>query len=561
MLRSLIMLILVAMPVIASAGVRATFAVRMSPPITMTTADNGDMSIELMPGRRLLVKGNEAFIVEERLTGPIVTRLDDLEALVRERATEATPAAPGGFILEQRGVMEIAGRAGRAYFLPAPQDNFRDEEPVEEKPVLVISDDPLLAGLSPMVRAAYRAQRVGAILESGFPVFAEIERAMLRPLEDGAPLQFGEWSLRRFERAAIDPESITLPAEPETAAALRARLVAEASENGRGPNPDHMIQRAIFSMGRLFLLADNGSLTSLAEGERMRARHDLDGPIRDICRHDGTVLALTGGSDEDALWRLHRWDGSRWHREQTIERAGDTATALACAPGSLLLLTNQRLLDLSSDAPPLPLSWPEEGRFLTTAVHPTPDAVFVGLNSGEWGGGMRRIDRRTGRIDVIARNTTGDLCDGPLNTNCDPVHGIANLPWRPECIAAAIGLIHFAPHGRIAAICPDGIEQLHAALDAVDEADPDSIASAAAGRYGSVAFFGLAAIDGALVAAGHNGLHRLDADGRTEHRSWPRFIEIDGALVSFALDDVVLVLTSINRRASISGAVPILVPR
>jgi hypothetical protein len=61
---------------------------------------------------------------------------------------------------------------------------------------------------------------------------------------------------------------------------------------------------------------------------------------------------------------------------------------------------------------------------VTAAVHVTPQAVFVGLNAGEWGGGLKRIDRRSGGVETIERNTTGGLCDGPLNTDCDPVQGL-----------------------------------------------------------------------------------------------------------------------------------------
>jgi hypothetical protein len=42
---------------------------------------------------------------------------------------------------------------------------------------------------------------------------------------------------------------------------------------------------------------------------------------------------------------------------------------------------------------------------------------------------------------------------------------------------------------------------------------------------------------------------------------WPRFTEVDGILVSFALPDVVLVMTAINGRASLSGITPLMAVR
>jgi hypothetical protein len=44
------------------------------------------------------------------------------------------------------------------------------------------------------------------------------------------------------------------------------------------------------------------------------------------------------------------------------------------------------------------------------------------------GGGLRRIDRRSGEITVVGQNSTGELCGGQLNTGGDPVNGVAAEP-------------------------------------------------------------------------------------------------------------------------------------
>jgi hypothetical protein len=322
-----------------------------------------------------------------------------------------------------------------------------------------------------------------------------------------------------------------------------------------------MISRAIFVGGRLYLLADNGSLSSLAEGEQVRARHNLGEPVLDICADGGEVLAVTGRRAAGRAWTLRRWRNGRWLTERAVPRSNDALIALSCAQGANILLTGRRLIDLTRpDDAALVLSGEEIGRLVNAVVLATPDAVFVGLNAGEWGGGLKRIDPRTGAVVTIARNATDDLCDGPLNTDCDPVQGLAAIPWRPDCIAAAIGLIHMMAHGRIASVCPGGaVEQLYAASDG-SEGREDRESEAAAGRYGAVAFFGIAAVGPELIAVGHNGLHRIGANDGTLQR-WPRFVEVDGVYVSFGLPGLVLVLTQINRRASMSGAAPMLVPR
>lgn len=77
---------------------------------------------------------------------------------------------------------------------------------------------------------------------------------------------------------------------------------------------------------------------------------------------------------------------------------------------------------------------------------------------GRWAAKYRR---RTGKVTVIEKNSTGDLCGGPLNASCDPVNGIADEPWRPDCVAIAIGLVHFSPHGRIVEVCRDEVRRVY----------------------------------------------------------------------------------------------------
>lgn len=550
-MRWILLLLLTVLPATASAGIRATYTVEGQPPFVVEIADNGDVSAELEQDRRLIVRAGEAFVIEERLTGPLVTRLSDYAVLVRRSPVEAG-AFPAPFI--ERGTSEVNGRSGRAFILPARVPQASDEI------FAVINADPDLADLAPAMRQAFLAEIL--LMGAGGQV-AEAHvadsLALLRVLEAGSPLRFGPYSLRDVQRVAIPPDRFLLPAEPESREALSARLTADRSEDESGWE-NRMISRAVFASDRLWLLTDNGALTSLAEGDATRAAHSL-GPVLDICARDGVPLAITGRRDRGREWVLHRWQDGGWQRERSIPREDDYLVAMSCEGSVAMLLTVRRLIDLQSNES-LNLSRELAPALVRTTVTVSPDAVFVGLNAGEWGGGMKRIDRRTGRIDTLERNATGDRCDGPLNTQCDPVHGIAAVPWRPQCMAAAVGLIHMLAHGRITAVCPDSIERLFVATDpdSVDPADSRRMAEAAKGSHGSVAFFGLVRAGDSLIAAGHNGLYRIRADGAS-HQRGPRFTEVDGILVSFALPDVVLVMSELNRRASVSGLAPLLVPR
>lgn len=592
MVRPLILLLLALAPAPAAAGTRATFIDRLGLRQTIIIADNGDLDVELRTGGRLIVSGGRAYVVEERLTGPLVTALDELEvaAVVRaatppqppspelqaaidtamadlEAATADMMAADGEPVepadsppqpdrpsLVRRDGVEVNGRTGRGYYYHGGADGRT------EQLFTVISDNPALAPIGAAFRRGLDAQKVLQRLTWDGPSPPwEMDAAWLGILASGTPIQYYDARLRDVERVTIP--SIALPAEPETGVAMRARLAEETAARDAPPEPEWMASRAMFAGGRLYLVAGNNRLLSLAEGERSLTRHDLGEPVLDACVQAGEPIALTGAVERARSWTLRRLHGGQWDVERTVSRDDDEPVALACTPDGAFLLTSKRFIDLTRPRPAVLRLRGEPIQALVTAVvHVTPEAVFVGLNAGEWGGGLRRIDRRSGQIETIERNETGGLCVGPLNTDCDPVQGLATIPWRPNCVAAAIGLIHMMAHGRLTMVCPDRTEQLYATAD-VEIEDPERAREAARGGYGAVAFFGLATHGNSLIAIGHNGLYRLASDGTATHEPLPRFTRVDGMLVSFALPAVVLVVTGINGRAALSGAVPIMAVR
>src|SRR6185295_5454288 len=115
---------------------------------------------------------------------------------------------------------------------------------------------------------------------------------------------------------------------------------------------------------------------------------------------------------------------------------------------------------------------------------------------------------------VIERNASGELCGGPLNTGCDPVNGIVTAPWKPTCVVAAIGLVHFESSGRLVEICGDTVRRLFfrplaRGAPRQNTSTDDEKDSA------TVAFFGLTRVGEEVWAVGIDGLYRMDAKGKT----------------------------------------------
>ncbi|MGJ4886330.1 hypothetical protein [Bradyrhizobium sp. HKCCYLR1023] len=387
------------------------------------------------------------------------------------------------------------------------------------------------------------------------------------------------------------------------------------------PGPDRIssIQRAVFAEGRLWLLDTGGRLSSMAGGGE-RSDVATPEPVIELFVQDGRVAIVTCPQEFCVPWTsVERWtvrrrDGDGWGTVANIATKGEKFVAAT----STLLLTDSRMIDLtggelaetaltssstSSRAAPRPLNEGKDFRFggaimlledgrtidltegmpweaaplmpssnqtlarkkplrrspaasvLLTAKH-----VFVGYNAGEWGGGLQRIDRITGIVSDID-DVEGDLCGGKLNPECDPVNGIAIIPWKPHCIAVAVGLIHMAAHGRIVEVCDASMRQLYQhVIQAPTDQTPDG-RTRISWFAQTTAFFGLQRQGEDLLAMGHDGLYRIGQGDVVRQIPFPNFKPIDGVAVSFDIPGLVLLLTTANRRFSVSGSTPMLVPR
>ena len=79
--------------------------------------------------------------------------------------------------------------------------------------------------------------------------------------------------------------------------------------------------------------------------------------------------------------------------------------------------------------------------------------------------------------------------------------------------------------------------------------------------FATVPFFALARRGDALWATGADSVYRVTASGVKKMSAFGDFKVIDGIRVNFDSPDFVLVLTQVNQRRSVGGAVPMLVPR
>jgi hypothetical protein len=335
-----------------------------------------------------------------------------------------------------------------------------------------------------------------------------------------------------------------------SSAAVTLALAAGAVEPRR-PGQDAFLTKAVFAEGRLWMRSDAGIVFSVAEGELQRREESLPGAVLDLCTKNGKLVVLTSEAD---AWTLRSREGADWIAETSIDAERRFGT-LHCTAHDVTVVTQNRVFLIRDDRTrAVVLSRPLPGA-LVSSLYIEGDRLFVGLNRGEFGGGLVRVDLRTGLVTAVERRTNG-LCGGPLNSACDPVHGIAAEPWKPGCVVAAIGLIHMRSHGRLVEICDNDVRTLVSRRYKTGTSEGREERN----DIGTVAFFGLARSDGVLVAAGIDGVYRVSAQG-FESKPLPPFKDVGGIKVSFDVPGVVLVLTDVNARHSLSGSVPLIVSR
>jgi hypothetical protein len=312
-----------------------------------------------------------------------------------------------------------------------------------------------------------------------------------------------------------------------------------------------IIWRAAFAGDTLYLLSQDGSLSTIVLGRQERLDAGFPNPVFDLWAQSGVPYVISCDSKTCANWTLNRQSGGSWTTAATIETEGDEYVAAAHNGSRVAIITSRRVIEFIDDkAIANTLSAPLR-KWRATSAHLMGDYVLVGYYGGEWGGGLERVELRTGTVRQIESKVAGDTCEGPLNTECDPVNGIAEEPWNPECAAVAVGLIHFVPHGRIVEVCGDRLKRLFFKPTSRNRSGTDT--------FETEAFFGLVSRGNSLLAAGTQGIYKIGSNGETTFIRYPKLHAVGGVYVSFDVSDVALVAS--DRPLSVGGGAIMMVPR
>lgn len=326
------------------------------------------------------------------------------------------------------------------------------------------------------------------------------------------------------------------------------------------PVEDQQDVRTIAFDGRdLWILTLAGRLWRANEASEQVVEVPLPGPVVGLCGAGGQITAVSEAGDHQT-WLLYRLAKGAREPLQVDKSPHEHFAGLACDQSASILVSSERLL----------LSEQEKTRSIAlqgdiplrgqNSVLATRQAVWVGSNIGEFGGGLRRIDRETGKVEVISRNLTGAICGSPLDTDCDAVTAVAQKASKPDCVLATIGLVHMSSHGRLIEVCgrdPRRVmlhpcpEQAKQQRQLLGDDEPAC----------SAAMFGLAQKGRRLVVVTNLGLMDVAANGSHVVEPLPRFETYGPFRLSFQDPDFVLAMTGANGRYSLSGQTPLITTR
>jgi hypothetical protein len=347
-----------------------------------------------------------------------------------------------------------------------------------------------------------------------------------------------------------------------------------AGEEGPGAAEDPVLGSRIVEgaavAGRLWLRGlsaedDSGGLVSwsLADGSR---RVDFASGVHDfVATPDGFwVLRVPLGSAPATRHDLvvSRLRGNEFH---DVSRSrfgkGEQPLALALRGREIFVLTTRRVWTFSTSG------HLERDRRLsqelkrtvqvTTATLASDPGIYVALDHGEFGGGLWRVDPRSGEVAAIESNPPSDSCEGHLlDRDCSPVTGVIADPDHDGCLLASVGLSHLGLFGgRILRVCGDRITL------AFEPPLPDEVKEQALDQLAtSDPIFGLAAApNGDYWAVGLFSLYRF-AGGAPEVTRLPDPQPVGGLRLTCAIPGVVLLDSDVNWIVSVSGSTPLLVP-
>lgn len=549
----------------ALADVTATFTETASSSTTLNgrarlhtvieVASDGSARIEMGNGAPIddgytLIRDGKIYRVSPGPGGPVAVSAE-ADAYNYRQSVRRGEIIPSSHNQQQRrpsslvakGEVRIAGYTGTQYAL---SDGGR--------PVMVVTDDPQLKPLGTALDR-FLGQTTG---QEADPDLAQIRSLVAA---HGPLSLFGGQDLSQVSFAPIDPRRFALPARVVELADVKEPDDEASRPSGRSPET----VAGAYHAGLLYLLDESGTVQVWPEGSDHGTPYETPGPVSSFCFAREGIWALTreGPSKPAVLWSRRIASGmagaEAWSKvgafPQNAKRQVLTLDCSGLEP--IVVSTDGLIMPISGRSVPLKGDAPLGPGYVVSQVR--DGMLWLGLNAGEWGGGLRRIRLADGVMDAPSNVDSKSLCGGTLNPACDPVTGLAPDPVRADCMIATIGLVHMMSHGSVVRICGKDVSLVYAKPYTL-KPDWHWDGKLDGEREASVAFQSMAAAPGGgkAFAVASDGLYLFTGAPQPDFKPFP---VRRGGVVDWSHLEFVLVETHMNQRHSVSGGSFILIPR
>lgn len=302
---------------------------------------------------------------------------------------------------------------------------------------------------------------------------------------------------------------------------------------------------------RLVVLDSDSDLWTIRPNDATAERLVVaSGEAVDLCTTANATRLHALVKLDEVLFRVDEWTGARWeegiplsldsHPEDTRYRS---PPRLACDHDIYVMTPDQLLILRQDKAQHLRLAPAIEPDFADYHLLPLAGALWVGVDAGEWGGAVRRIDLRTGEVQTVSSEIWPGICSGPLSVDCDSVFALAPSPWHEDCAVAAVGSLHISVKGRLLEICDRRVARLY-----FKRLDDDEMWEwiKRDRMYGgepalTVGFYGFAQYRDELVALGYDGIYRFRTPATPRISPLPKPANIGGFGIAEVIPGLYLV--------------------
>ena len=291
-------------------------------------------------------------------------------------------------------------------------------------------------------------------------------------------------------------------------------------------DPDR-VRRAVYAESQVWAVA-GGEVWAIDPAAARASRTGL--AAQDICVHEGELALAVASVDKPGRWIVKKRRAGAWVSLVEVDGGGDGLVGLDCG-SEIRLLFASRLLTVGRGTPTIVLLSNRIPALPPNVLQSTSEHLLVGLNAGEWGGALMRIDQRTGRVEELG----------------DPrqINAIAPHPSRPECKLASS--VDFAgASGVLLEICGERVREI------ASHRRP--------GAPNDAGFYGLANLDSGVTVSTVDGLYRVLEAGRLSAVEKPSFAQAGPFQVSVG-PDYILLRAPVDERFHPGGANSVIIIR